>query len=205
MVPREVRCAVADQGIDFRRLGEMPPITARHFPLHGWRIDADHVADAAIVGAPQLFAIVAPGSISRVGRGDDVQLAGLPHRRSVRGRNGPIMIRKALHEKFGSLAQDLVLRLEPGEIPGRPGSCRGLPKSNECVHLVQVALDRALHERCVSHVRVGGILEQAGMAEASQCQPIHEIPAPCGPVHRQTLQQRQHGGSDARRRSRRRP
>jgi hypothetical protein len=162
------RGRVGEQRRYERGLRQIAPVPLRHFRAHGGDIGARRIEHGAIIGAPPVLEGIGVGRLRprRIVRAGE--LCAIPVHRAGGREDRPAHRGKPADEEKGGTAQNMVLRLEPGD---EALTLSGFhpPKANKGVHLVDLAAHRLSHAREPVDQRVRGILQEVPLA-------VHQTP-----------------------------
>ena len=137
-------CAPAISAPNERGLGQVPPIFLRHLLQHRADLEPRRIEDRRIIGPPHLLDRIARRRVGLRRAGPIGQRLAVPVERQLGRQDRPAHVGEAAHEEAGVGADDVMLRLEPGD-EARAVAVVDLAEADEGVHLVHVAPHRLGH------------------------------------------------------------
>src|ERR1700743_1427446 len=115
-------------------------------------------------------------------------MGAIPNSRAVGRGNHPTHVAKAPLKEVQGVAQNLMLRLKPGNIASDPIFANGLVESQESLHFVLVLPDGLRPQSRRTNIRISVIFQQCAiLVHNTPSESVHEIPAPSVAITRQRL------------------
>ena len=150
---------ILDQGFNDRGLGQVPPVFLRHLRLHRLHLQPRRIEDAGVVAPPGFLQPVFARRLALAHARRERERVAIPMRAEIGRQDRPGHVGKALGEERRGELDDVMLRLEPGDVM-RGTLATDLAEAHEGVHLVLVAMDRSCHRRDLRDVRIGRDLDE---------------------------------------------
>ena len=143
-----------DQRLNQRSLRQVPPISLRHFGLHGLHLQPRRIEDAGVIAPPGFLQPILGRRLGLADPRRDRDGMAVPMRADIRRQDRPGHVGKAAGEERRCQFDDMMLRLEPGD-EMRFLLAADFAEADEGVHLVLVVMHGLRHRGDSCHIRIG--------------------------------------------------
>ena len=185
---------------DELRFGQVGPVSAWHFFLHHFQLEARGVENVLVVGQPKRFSCISGGNILLHGARSEPDGRAVPGDTPLGCQDGPAHLREAAGEKRRDGFNNVMFGLEPGHVQG-PVHWTALEsvvlkgaKAHKRFHLVHVAPHRLRHLRGLDAVGVKWVVAQAWLVRVAPKQAVQKPKALRVAVQNDVLAQQQKVG-----------